>query len=110
MHLESICAKFQTRRITSFRDTVRYCYPASPIGCPKYGTSSKAKRVVRPSEIVPIPDSSHKSVAVVIGAMAHDSCDPDYVDETVSFSRYPLSAALVCAKLTSAFEEAWDVH
>lgn len=81
-----------------------------PIGCPKFGTSSKAKRVVRPSEIVPAPDSPHKSVAVVIGAMAHESCDPDYVDETVSFSRYPLSAALVCAKLTSAFEDAWGVH
>lgn len=80
-----------------------------PVGCLKYGTSSKAKRVVRPSEIVPHKESPHKIVAVVIGAMAHESCEPDYVDETVSFSKYPLSAALVCAKLTSAFEEAWNV-
>lgn len=80
-----------------------------PAGCPRYGTSSKAKRVVRPSELVPATDSHHKSVVVVIGAMAHESCDPDYVDETVSISKSPLSAALVCAKLTSAFEEAWGV-
>lgn len=80
-----------------------------PVGCLKYGTSSKAKRVIRPNELVPPPDSPHDTVAVVIGAMAHESCNPDYVDEVVSFSKYPLSAALVCAKLTSAFEEAWGV-
>lgn len=80
-----------------------------PVGCRKYGTSSKAKRVVRPGELVPPRDSPHKIVAVVIGAMAHESCEADYVDETVSISKYPLSAALVCAKLTSAFEEAWNV-
>lgn len=80
-----------------------------PTGCPKYGTSSKAKRVVRPIEIVPPSDSPYQSITVVIGAMAHESCEPDYVDDTVSFSKYPLSAALVCAKLTSAFEEVWGV-
>lgn len=80
-----------------------------PIGCPKYGTSSKAKRVIRPSELVPPKDSPNKSVVVVIGAMAHESCDPDYVEEVISISKYPLSAALVCAKLTTAFEEAWGV-
>lgn len=81
-----------------------------PVGCPKYGTSSKAKRIIRPEELVPAEGSNHKSVAVVIGAMAHDSCEPDYVDETFSISRFPLSAALVCAKLTSAFESAWGVE
>lgn len=80
-----------------------------PVGCPKYGTSSKAKRIIRPCELVPSDDKPYKSVAVVIGAMAHESCEPDYVEETFSISRYPLSAALVCAKITSAFEEAWKV-
>lgn len=80
-----------------------------PTGCPKYGTSSKAKRIVRPSEIVPSPDSPYQSIVVVIGAMAHESCEPIYVDETISISKCPLSAALVCAKLTSAFEDAWGV-
>lgn len=80
-----------------------------PVGCPKYGTSSKAKRIIRPSELVPPEDKPYKQVAVVIGAMAHESCAPDYVDETFSISKYPLSAALVCAKITGAFEEAWNV-
>lgn len=80
-----------------------------PPGCLKYGTSSKAKRVIRPSELVPPVGGTNNPIVVVIGAMAHESCDPDYVDEVVSFSKYPLSAALVCAKLTSAFEEAWGI-
>lgn len=80
-----------------------------PVGCPKYGTSSKAKRIIRPSELVPSDDKLDKTVAIVIGAMAHESCEPDFVDETFSISKYPLSAALVCAKITSAFEEAWNV-
>lgn len=80
-----------------------------PTGCPRYGTSSKAKRVVRPSELVPSEDSPSKNIVIVIGAMAHESCDPDYVNETISISKSPLSAALVCAKVTSAFEDAWGL-
>lgn len=80
-----------------------------PVGCPKYGTSSKAKRIIRPNELVPPEKGQHRSVVIVIGAMAHESCEPDYVDETFSISKYPLSAALVCAKITSAFEEAWSI-
>jgi len=36
--------------------------------------------------------------------------DADYVEETVSFSQYPLSAALACTKIVSAFEESWGIH
>lgn len=80
-----------------------------PVGCLKYGTSSKATRVVRPCELVPTKEKQVTPVAIVIGAMAHESCDPEYVDETISISRYPLSAAIVCAKITGAFEKAWGV-
>lgn len=81
-----------------------------PVGCPKFGTSSKAKKIIKPNELVPDESSPHEAVAVVIGAMAHESCDPDYVDNTISISKYPLSAALVCAKITGAFEDAWSIH
>lgn len=80
-----------------------------PIGTHIYGTSSKAKRIVRPSELVPTNDTKCNDIAIVIGAMAHESCEPDYIHETVSISRFPLSAALVCAKVTSAFEQAWNI-
>lgn len=78
-----------------------------PAGSRRYGTSSKAKKIIRPDELIPRKDNPDQSVVVVIGAMAHESCDPDYVDETISISKYPLSAALVCAKIAGAFEEAW---
>lgn len=35
--------------------------------------------------------------------------DADYTEQTVSFSSYPLSAALTCAKLCNAFEEVWGI-
>ncbi|KAG8130206.1 hypothetical protein E2320_016926, partial [Naja naja] len=33
----------------------------------------------------------------------------DYTEKTISISNYPLSAALTCAKITTAFEEMWGV-
>lgn len=33
----------------------------------------------------------------------------DYLDQEVAISGYPLSAALTCAKVCSAFEEAWGI-
>ena len=34
----------------------------------------------------------------------------DYVEKEVSISGYPLSAALTCAKICTAFESAWSVQ
>lgn len=78
-----------------------------PAGPMIYGTSSKATKIVRPDELVPPQDEKCQTVVFVIGAMAHESCEPDYVHQTVSISKYPLSAALVCGRITGAFEEAW---
>lgn len=33
----------------------------------------------------------------------------DYTEKMVSISNYPLSAALTCAKITTAFEEVWGI-
>lgn len=35
--------------------------------------------------------------------------DVPYVEDTVAISQYPLSGALTCAKICTAFEEAWGV-
>jgi len=50
-----------------------------------------------------------KPIVFVIGAMSHGSIDVDYTEEDVSISQYHLSAALTCAKLCTAFEEAWKI-
>ncbi|XP_014279182.1 ribosomal RNA small subunit methyltransferase NEP1 [Halyomorpha halys] len=76
-----------------------------PVGCVKLATSFSAKKVVDPRKIVPANDP----VTIVIGAMAHGQAVPDYAEDTISISNYPLSAALTCAKFCSAFEEVWGV-
>lgn len=41
--------------------------------------------------------------------MLFPQVDVEYTEKMVSISNYPLSAALTCAKVTTAFEEAWGV-
>jgi len=78
-----------------------------PTGCPKIGTSYHTDNVVDFRKMVPKDD---KPFVVVVGAMAHGSIYPEFVEKTVSISNYPLSAALVCAKICSATEEVWGVQ
>ena len=97
-----------------------------PPGCRKLCSSFKAPRCVNAKELVPKnEDSSSASstttaaattasyadtpIVIAVGAMAHGSLNLAYTEEDVAISGYPLSAALTCAKLCSAFEEAWDV-
>ncbi|CAF0795902.1 unnamed protein product [Adineta ricciae] len=83
-----------------------------PVGCKKISTSFGAT----PTRLVKIRDyvqnecgDIDQPVVFVIGAMAKGSVNIDYNEDTVSISSYPLSAALTCAKVCSAFEEKWDV-
>ncbi|XP_033628383.1 ribosomal RNA small subunit methyltransferase NEP1-like isoform X1 [Asterias rubens] len=76
-----------------------------PAGCKKIGTSFSATKCINPRELA----DTEEPVVVVIGAMAHGKVDTDYVEEEVSISKYPLSAALTCAKICSGFEEAWGI-
>ncbi|CAG2104318.1 unnamed protein product [Medioppia subpectinata] len=78
-----------------------------PVGCKKIGTSFKADKLVHPRELVPTDDAP---IAIVIGAMAHGAVECDYIEENVSVSEYPLSAALASTKICSAFEEVWNIH
>ncbi|KRX96207.1 Ribosomal RNA small subunit methyltransferase NEP1 [Trichinella pseudospiralis] len=59
------------------------------------------KRLVNIREIVP----QAEPVAIVIGALPHGSTLPEYSEEVLKISNYPLSAALTCAKVCTAFEE-----
>ena len=101
--------------------------------CRKVLMSFKAKKLIKPIELVP---SDESPIAIVIGAMAHGQVrlafllcilnyaksktlivsghlkqvDVDYTDEEASISQYPLSAALACTKICSSFEDAWGIH
>lgn len=76
-----------------------------PVGCRKIGTSFHSEKLIHPKKLVP----EDKPIVIVVGAMAHGQIKVDYVEETVSFSEYPLSAALTCSKLCCAFEDAWGI-
>ncbi|XP_064621013.1 ribosomal RNA small subunit methyltransferase NEP1-like [Lineus longissimus] len=76
-----------------------------PNGCQRVGMSFSADKVVEPRTLVP----EDAPLVVVIGAMAHGAIDADYTEKNVSISNYPLSAALTCAKVCSAFEEQWGI-
>lgn len=77
-----------------------------PVGIRKIGTSFSTKILTKCSDLVP---KNEEPIAVVIGALARGSINVDYIEETVSISNYPLSAALTCTKFCSAFEDAWNV-
>ncbi|PRD24498.1 UNVERIFIED_CONTAM: Ribosomal RNA small subunit methyltransferase NEP1 [Trichonephila clavipes] len=77
-----------------------------PSGCKKICMSFSAEKCVNARELVP----QDNPIVIVIGAMAHGQVDANYTEETVAISQYPLSAALTCSKLCSAFEEVWGIH
>lgn len=78
-----------------------------PAGCRKVLMSYGADKVVKAREI--IPADLDAPLCVVIGAIAKGAIKTDYTEDDYCIGNYPLSAALTCAKITSAFEEAWGV-
>uniref|UniRef100_A0AC35UAT4 Ribosomal RNA small subunit methyltransferase NEP1 n=1 Tax=Rhabditophanes sp. KR3021 TaxID=114890 RepID=A0AC35UAT4_9BILA len=78
-----------------------------PVGCTKILMSVKATECIRPSQI---PQGHlNENYVIVIGGISKGKIAPDYTDREVKINNYPLSAALACAKVTSGFEEAWDI-
>lgn len=45
----------------------------------------------------------------VVGSFAHGKIDSSYVDQMVSVSQYPLSAAYCLSRITNAFESKWSI-
>ncbi|XP_077268674.1 ribosomal RNA small subunit methyltransferase NEP1 [Temnothorax americanus] len=76
-----------------------------PVGCRKILMSFNASKVLNPRELVPAEDP----IAIVVGAMAHGQVKTDYIEDTFSISNYPLSGAVACSKLCTAFEEVWGI-
>ena len=80
-----------------------------PVGCPKIGleNSKNAERLIDVNQYVrtlrPGP------LVFVIGAFARGFIEPDYVEEEIAISSYPLSGAAVCSKVCFAMEQLWGV-
>lgn len=78
-----------------------------PVGCRKVLMSYGAEKVIKAADLV--PEDPNEPICLVIGAIAKGAIDVDYTEDSACIGNYPLSAALTCAKVTSAFEEAWNV-
>ncbi|KAI6195730.1 Ribosomal RNA small subunit methyltransferase nep-1 [Aphelenchoides besseyi] len=83
-----------------------------PVGCRKYQTTYNTDNFMLPRQFAKMvhderPDTP---IAVVVGGIARGRILTDYTEMDVKVSNYPLSAALTCAKLTTAFEEIWEVE
>nr|WCZ58793.1 ribosomal RNA small subunit methyltransferase NEP1 [Seculamonas ecuadoriensis] len=74
----------------------------------KFGASMDGQLVKLSEFVGTLPRD--EPVVFVVGAFAHDEItNIEYVEEYVSFSEYPLSAAGACAKLCCAFEDLWEI-
>jgi len=79
-----------------------------PVGCKRICMSYAADKVTSAREFVEsVPKD--EPVCVVIGAIAKGNINVSYTEEDVRIGNFPLSAALTCTKLCSAFEESWGV-
>jgi rRNA small subunit pseudouridine methyltransferase Nep1 len=67
--------------------------------------SFSSKKVENCRQLVP----ETGPIALIVGAFAHGNVEVDYTEETISISNFPLSGALTCAKLCTAFEEVWEI-
>ncbi|KAK9884636.1 hypothetical protein WA026_007475 [Henosepilachna vigintioctopunctata] len=77
-----------------------------PVGVRKIAMSFSANEVKHCKELVP---NNEDPIVIVVGAMARGKLEIDYAEDCYSISNYPLSAAITCTKLCSAFEDAWKV-
>ncbi|XP_067636902.1 ribosomal RNA small subunit methyltransferase NEP1 [Eurosta solidaginis] len=88
-----------------------------PVGCKKYAMSFSGKLVANCRDLVPriqkdgkdTEEPAEEPIVLVVGAFAHGVLKTDYAEGLISISNYPLSAAIACVKLCSAFEEVWGV-
>lgn len=83
-----------------------------PPNCRKITLSGDAP-AVRLGQYLPstLPDIN-QPICFFVGAMAHgvDNFGDEFgLDDKISLSEYPLSAAVAVSKLTCAFEELWNV-
>uniref|UniRef100_A0A1I8ML51 18S rRNA (pseudouridine-N1)-methyltransferase n=1 Tax=Musca domestica TaxID=7370 RepID=A0A1I8ML51_MUSDO len=83
-----------------------------PVGCKKYAMSFSGKLLSNIRDIVPKKNEEgeeEEPIVLVVGAFAHGVLKSDYTEGLFSFSNYPLSGAIACCKLCSAFEEVWGI-
>lgn len=78
-----------------------------PSGAHRIGFSRSASKVI-PMHIHPAIERAEPLVFIV-GAFSHGKIDEGLVDEYISISQYPLSAAYALSRITGALEQRWSI-
>lgn len=79
-----------------------------PPNCQRVGFSHSAPSIVTLRDFVDkLPNET--PAVFVVGAMAHGKVDVTYVDQMISISEYPLSAACCLGRITNSFEWKWGI-
>jgi len=79
-----------------------------PVTCTRVGFSWASKKLVKIEEYIKQLDDE-KTAVFVVGAFAHGKVDAPWVDEELSISQYPLSAANCISRITGGFEMKWEI-
>lgn len=74
----------------------------------RIGLSYSAPKVVKLHDYV-AASSDKIPLVFVVGAMAHGKIDVDYIDDFISISEYPLSAACCIGRICNAIEQKWKI-
>mmetsp|Transcript_31805 Transcript_31805/g.39248 ORF Transcript_31805/g.39248 Transcript_31805/m.39248 type:complete len:260 (+) Transcript_31805:102-881(+) len=77
-----------------------------PVNCRIFGTTVTGTLVDTHDFTAALPD---KPVVFVFGAIAHGHIEPNYCDQHLSFSEYPLSGAVAVSRLLNGFERKWGI-
>ncbi|XP_027175688.1 ribosomal RNA small subunit methyltransferase NEP1 [Coffea eugenioides] len=79
-----------------------------PINSRKIGFSHSSQKLVDMQDYVAAV-GNEMNLVFVVGAMAHGKIDVDYVEDFISISDYPLSAAFCISRICNAVERNWRV-
>ena len=78
-----------------------------PPAAHRIGFSRSAPKVIAMHEHPAIEREG--PLVFVVGAFSHGKIDEGLVDEYISISQYPLSAAYALARITNALEQRWNI-
>ncbi len=79
-----------------------------PTNARRIGFSFSAESIVAMGQHAQQMDDEQPLVFVV-GAFAHGKIEDSYVDEYISISQFPLSAAYALSRITNALEQKWGI-
>ncbi|KAJ4831757.1 hypothetical protein Tsubulata_025528 [Turnera subulata] len=103
----SIKAKGHPKKLLSLvKNPITQHLPASPL---KLGLSFSSQKKVHFRDYVS-EIKSDQDIVFVVGTMAHGKIESDYLDDVISVSGYPLSAAVCLRHICTAFERKWNIH